>query len=294
MALNKEMTKQKQNKIKLGGDISLLCYHPPVISSGYHHTERAARAPTAASTRGRQWRVPAHGAGSMDPQPSIHTAKMKEMPTIRHHPHHLPFLVITQANRTHGISTAQIPRSRKHELGIGVDDRLIKPRNAPRVVVTVPSHPLLAVLRYEDNAREDDAVRTGSGPTGRGRGGGGPGAGAGAAADVGGEEDGGEEDEEAEGDGDGVAEAEVAEAAEEPGGGGGGAAAGAAVGCGGGGGGVGGGGGGGEGGHGGRGRGVFEGRVVMIFGGVFLGVLVGGFSQLQHLIQGRGGWSELG
>ncbi|KAK9132113.1 hypothetical protein Scep_011641 [Stephania cephalantha] len=129
----------------------------------------------------------------MDHQLSNHTAKMKEMPTIRHHPHHHSF-VITQANRTHRISTAQIPRSRKHELGIGFDDR--------------PSHLLRVILRYEVNAREEDVIRTGDGRT---RQSGGPGAGA---TDVGGEEDDGEEDEEAEGDGDGVVKA-----AEEPDGG---------------------------------------------------------------------------
>lgn len=131
--------------------------------------------------------------------------------TIRQHPQHLRILVLTQTYGAQGIISRIPAPLRVHQLGVGVDHRLVQPKGhvLPRNAVV-----FLVVLRHEDYARKVHTVVVGVGitvprfrieaaaaATGGDR----------AAADVGSEKDGGEEDEEAKGDSDGVAKTDGGE-----------------------------------------------------------------------------------
>lgn len=129
------------------------------------------------------------------------------MPALGHHPQHLEFAVVAEADGTRrGVAAAHVLG--EGELGVGVDDVLVEPNDGVLIVVFWV---LDVVLRNEDDSGENYAVG-GVGVLGLGllvllgalvAGD--------AAADVGGEEEGGEKDEKAEGDGYGVAEAEGSE-----------------------------------------------------------------------------------
>lgn len=135
---------------------------------------------------------------------------MKVVTTLWHHPHHLRFLVLTQADRTRRV--INIPTTfAVREFRVRVDDTLVKPNDQVLIITLF----VIVVLSYEDYARENNTLawivvrivgvvlvlvlvlRAAKARD--------------ATAKVRGEEQGGEEDEKAKSDGDGVAEAEVCE-----------------------------------------------------------------------------------
>ncbi|GAV69913.1 hypothetical protein CFOL_v3_13413 [Cephalotus follicularis] len=92
------------------------------------------------------------------------------MPTLGHHSKHLRILVLAQTDRTCGVITAgviivtviissTVGILGEEELGVGVDDRLVKANDEVFVRVRV----LVIVLGDKDNAREDDAIGGGGG-----------------------------------------------------------------------------------------------------------------------------------
>ncbi|MFS8027263.1 hypothetical protein Hanom_Chr16g01496611 [Helianthus anomalus] len=129
---------------------------------------------------------------------------MKTMFTIRHHPQHLHFPILTQAYCTQRVETLLNP-FRVFKLRVRVDHRLIQTNHHILVFVRVFVNEyyirednvtvvVIVVVRYATGVMGSDMVMLSMAVS---------------YADVGDEEEGGEEDKEAESDGDGVAEAEV-------------------------------------------------------------------------------------
>ncbi|GAB2271765.1 hypothetical protein Dimus_006595 [Dionaea muscipula] len=82
------------------------------------------------------------------------------MATIGHHPQHFGLLVITEADRAHRpITRVEGLLLRVRELGVGIDDGLVKPNDvAGGLTVVVVFVVVVVVFGDEDDAGEDDAA----------------------------------------------------------------------------------------------------------------------------------------
>lgn len=105
--------------------------------------------------RRRERRVPADGAGAVELEPGVEAHEVKVMPALGHHPQHLEFPIVAEADGTRGrIAAAELLG--KRELRVGVDDVVVEPRGGVVVIVVLWVLEVV-VLGDEDDAGEDDA-----------------------------------------------------------------------------------------------------------------------------------------
>ena len=80
---------------------------------------------------------------------------MEVVPALGHHPQHLRLLVLAQADRARRAIATHIPVPTKvRELGVGVDDALVKPND----VLVTQLLLVVVVLGHEDYAGQDDTI----------------------------------------------------------------------------------------------------------------------------------------